>query len=208
MSQTYPFELEPLPYAYDALAPAISAETLHFHHDKHLQTYTDNLNKALEKHPELQNKTLIQLLSNPQSLPVDVRTPIMRNAGGVFNHIFYFNHMRPAARDNRPSGKLLEAIERESGSFETFQKEFKEHALAVFGSGWLWLVTNENGRLMLSPTANQDSPITQGYRPIATIDVWEHAYYLDYQNRRAEYIDAWWSLVNWEASQKDFESIS
>lgn len=206
MQQTYPFELEPLPYAYDALAPAISSETLHFHHDKHLQTYTDNLNKALAPHPELQDKTLEQLLTKPQSLPASVRTPIMRNAGGVFNHIFYFNHMRPAAKDNRPSGQLLEAINAESGSFEAFQKEFKEHALAVFGSGWLWLVCNSKGKLMLSPTANQDSPITEGYRPIATIDVWEHAYYLDYQNRRAEYIDAWWTLVNWDTSQKDFEN--
>ena len=208
MPQTYPFELEPLPYAYDALAPAISSQTLHFHHDKHLQTYTDNLNKALEKHPELQNKTLEQLLTGPHLLPSDVRTPIMRNAGGVFNHIFYFNHMRPATKDNRPSGKLLEAIEKESGSFEGFQKEFKEQALAVFGSGWLWLVSNSKGKLMLSATANQDSPITEGYHPIATIDVWEHAYYLDYQNRRAEYIDAWWSLANWEASQREFETLN
>lgn len=208
MPQTYPFKLEPLLYSYDALAPYISSETLHFHHDKHLQTYTDNLNKALEAHPELQNKTLEQLLARPKSLPSDVRTPIMRNAGGVYNHIFYFNHMRPATRDNRPSGKLLESIQKESGSFEQFQKEFKEHALAVFGSGWLWLVANASGKLMLSPSANQDSPITEGYIPIATIDVWEHAYYLDYQNRRTDYIDGWWNLVNWEAAQREYEALS
>lgn len=200
----YPFELAPLPYAHNALEPNISARTMHFHHDKHLQAYTDNLNKALQGRPELQKMSLVELLSNPDRLPSDVRTAIMRNAGGVYNHILYFSLLRPPTRGNRPTGMLLEAIKAESGSFEEFQKEFKSNALAVFGSGYLWLISDSQGRLMLFPTANQQTPISEGFCPVLTIDVWEHAYYLDYQNRRGDYIDAWWDIVNWPAAEKEY----
>ncbi len=200
----YPFELAPLPYAENALAPYISKITMNIHHDRLLRNYTDNLNKALAEYPRFQNSSLTELLQSPALLPKDARVPIMRNAGGVYNHIFFFDHLRPPVKENRPSGQLLEAIKAESGSFEEFQKEFKENAMKVFGSGYLWLVADEAGRLMLYPTANQNTPVTDGYCPVLAIDVWEHAYYLDYQNLRSEYIDAWWNIVNWDAAQKSY----
>ena len=203
MNNAYPFELMALPYDYSALEPSISRSTLGFHHDKHHQTYVNNLNAALEGNKEFRKKSLEEILASLDKLPNDIVTAVTNNAGGVFNHNFYFEALT-APDSTTPSEKLSSAITAAFGSFENFQAEFKKAALAQFGSGWAWLVVDADSNLEIIRTANQDTPIKDGFKPILTIDVWEHAYYLDYQNRRADYIDAYLKIINWDIVSKRF----
>lgn len=181
--------LPQLPYAYDALEPFIDAQTMEIHHTKHHQAYVDKLNAALEKHPELMDKPIENLLKNLSSIPEDIRTAVQNNGGGHYNHAFFWNIMAPNA--TKASGKLLEDIIARWGNVDKFKEEFSAAALNRFGSGWAWLVLNKNKELLITSTVNQDCPLTEGLTPIACIDIWEHAYYLKYQNRRADYIKAW-----------------
>lgn len=206
MKPHYEFTLPPLCYDYDALEPHIDAETVYLHHDKHFKAYTDNLNAVLKNYPKLWYYSIDELLTKPKLVSKADQTKLLNNAGGYYNHDFYFKNMRPGQPGNRPFGTLEDAINRRFGSFEAFQKEFKEQALAVFGSGYLWLV-KDGSRLKLLPTKNQDTPIALGYTPLVCIDVWEHAYYLKYQNRRAEYIDNWFYLINWSMAEKIYDGL-
>lgn len=190
------FTLPELPYEYDALAPFISSEIQHLHHDKHHQTYVDNLNKALEKYPEWQEKSIEEIIKSLNQVPEDVRTAVRNNGGGHFNHSMFWQMMAPK-KDQSPTGTLLDKIQHSFGEYETFKKTFSEQATKVFGSGWQWLVLN-GGELELTSTPNQDSPLEKGMTPLLGLDVWEHAYYLQYYNKRADYIDAWWNIVNWD----------
>lgn len=199
------FELKPLPYAYDALEPYIDKETMMLHHDKHEKAYVDNLNKAIAKYPELYKKGLEGILRDLNSIPQDVRETIKNNAGGVYNHDFFWSIMSPE-KGQQPSGELLKAINKDFGSLDNLKTKFNEAALGRFGSGWAWLVLNKDGTLSVISTPNQDSPISQGLKPILGIDVWEHAYYLKYQNRRKDYIDNWWNIVNWKQVENYFNS--
>lgn len=199
------FKLEPLPYSYDALEPYIDKETMILHHDKHHQSYVDNLNKILSNHPEVKYKSLEQLLSNPTILPRDVRQGIINNAGGVYNHNFFWNIMSPN-KGGQAKDELLKAIEKDFGSFDSFKEKFDKSALSTFGSGWTWLVSNDEGELAIMSTSNQDSPILSGVKPIIAIDLWEHAYYLKYKNERNKYIENWWNIVNWEQANKNYLS--
>ena len=196
MDMHYPYQLPPLPYAYEALSPNISGDTLHFHHDKHFQTYVDNLNTALADCPECQSKPLDELLKNLDRLPDPKRTAIRNNGGGVYNHLLYFDGMC-ACDSSRPSGGLAMAMERDFGSFEGWKEQMKAAALGQFGSGYAWLVSETSGKLSVMMLPNQDCPLSMGLWPVLCLDVWEHAYYLDYQNRRAEYVDRWFERVNW-----------
>lgn len=197
MNEHYPFVNPPLPYAYDALEPFIDTKTMELHHDRHLQTYVDNLNNTLKDYPALQNWSLEQLIYNADRLPAAIQKSIKDNGGGVYNHIFYFNGMTNSeTRSN--AGILYTAIIKEFGSYEKFYNEFKNQALSVFGSGYAWLVVDQNGKLRIITSANQDTPITRNMCPILAIDVWEHAYYLKHYNKRVDYIDDWTQVVNWE----------
>uniref|UniRef100_A0A831TD90 Superoxide dismutase n=1 Tax=Thermorudis peleae TaxID=1382356 RepID=A0A831TD90_9BACT len=191
------FELPPLPYPYDALEPHIDARTMEIHHSGHHGAYVRNLNAALEKHPELQNRSIEDLLRNINQVPEDIRTAVRNNGGGHANHSIFWTIMGPNA-GGEPSGDLAEAINQTFGSFATFKEQFSAAAAGVFGSGWAWLVLN-NGRLEIVTRPNQDSPYMDGLYPVMGLDVWEHAYYLKYQNRRPEYIANWWNVVNWDA---------
>lgn len=199
----YPYSLPPLPYGYDALEPIISADTLYFHHDKHFQTYVDNLNKALEFSPDLQAKTLVQLLRTVYEVPADLRTAVINNGGGVYNHLLYFDQMAPGGPE-QPMGPLASAIEETFGSLAGFREELTKAALGQFGSGYAWLVCDNDGKLSILKTPNQDCPLSHDKWPILNLDVWEHAYYLDYQNRRAEYVEKWFSLLNWNVAEKRY----
>ncbi len=196
MNEHYPFVNPPLPYAYDALEPFIDTKTMHLHHDRHLQTYVDNLNKALQDYPALHNRSLEQLLTNIGNLPIEIQIPVKNNGGGVYNHISYFNSMTNSPSRSQ-AGDLYQAVVRDFGSAEQFIFELKNHALSVFGSGYAWVVADENGKLRIITTANQDTPVTLFLCPIVTIDLWEHAYYLKHYNQRAAYIDDWFGVVNW-----------
>jgi Fe-Mn family superoxide dismutase len=187
----------PLPYAYDALEPFIDTATMQFHHDKHHAAYVTNLNAALEKHPELASKTLEALLMDLNAVPDDIRTAVRNHGGGTWNHNMYWDSMAPKA-GGEPEGQLAKAIVEEFGSFADFKAQFEKAAMGRFGSGWAWLV-KKGGKLSIISTANQDNPMSDGMTPLLTLDVWEHSYYLKYQNRRAEYVTAWWSVVNWKA---------
>lgn len=203
MSKTYPFELMTLPYDYSGLQPSISKTTLEFHHDKHHQTYVKNLNSVLEGSRQLQKMSLEDILKDPAKLPPEIVTAVTNNGGGVYNHDFYFEALT-ASEPSKPSEKLSKAIAASFDSFETFLAEFKKAALAQFGSGWAWLVVDADEKLQIVRTANQDTPLKDGYKPLLTIDVWEHAYYLDYQNRRADYIDAFLKIINWDVVSKRY----
>ncbi|QAT44086.1 superoxide dismutase [Aminipila luticellarii] len=193
----YKFENIPLPYPYDALEPYIDAKTMELHHDRHLQTYIDNLNNILKDYPELQDSTLIQLICNADLFPENIRQPILNNAGGVYNHDFYFNQF-DGSEDEGSADQLAMAINNQFGSFDEFKKQFKDAALSVFGSGYAWLVLNpDNKELEIITTANQDTPFPLNRIPILNIDVWEHAYYLKHYNKRADYIDDWFQVINW-----------
>ena len=206
MSQHYPFEAEPLPYSYDALEPHLDARTLTFHHDKHLQTYVDNLNKALEPFPAFHGKCLRELLRSENDLPETARTAVHNNAGGVYNHHLYFRTMGGRSGD-RPTGALAAAIDRDFGSFDRFQQKIKEAALTQFGSGWAWLASDGEKRLRILKTPNQDTPLTLDLHPLTLVDVWEHAYYLQYQNKRADYLDHWLNVVDWKAVEALYDAI-
>lgn len=199
-NQHYPFVNLPLPYAYNALEPFIDEKTMHLHHDRHLQTYIDNLNGILEKEPCLQTLSLEQLIQIADRLPEGLGTSLRNNAGGVYNHRFFFDGMAPAT-GGEPGGELLARLQRRFGSWEDFREDFKKAALSVFGSGYAWLVDGSQG-LRIVTTPNQNSPIAWGLEPILTIDVWEHAYYLKHYNLRADYIDDWFALVDWEQAQE------
>jgi Fe-Mn family superoxide dismutase len=196
MESRYPFVLQPLPYSYDALAPAIGEETLHYHHDKHLQTYVDNLNKTLESCPSCREKTLEELLTHLDQIPEASRTAIRNNGGGVYNHQLYFQCLSPEG-GGQPKGALSQAIDRAFGSFEQWQKLMREAALGQFGSGYAWLVKDPSGSVSLRKTPNQDCPLSEGLSPLLCVDIWEHAYYLDYRNRRADYVDEWFGVFQW-----------
>jgi len=191
------FELPKLPYAEDALEPYIDAQTMNIHHTKHHQAYITNLNAALEKHPELANKSLEDLLSNLNAVPEDIRMAVRNHGGGTWNHNVFWEIMAPKTSVT-PSGELLKALEAAFGSFDSFKSEFEKAAIGRFGSGWAWLVRRGDGLAVVS-TANQDNPLSDGLTPLMGIDVWEHAYYLKYQNRRPEYVSNWWNVVNWTA---------
>lgn len=199
------FELKALPYAYDALEPYIDKETMMLHHDKHEKAYLDNLNKAIAKYPELYKKGLEGILKDLNSVPEDIRETVKNNAGGVYNHDFFWSIMSPE-KDQNPNGDLLKAIIKAFGSLDNFKTKFKDAALGRFGSGWAWLVLDKDGNLSIISTANQDSPISQGLTPILGLDVWEHAYYLKYQNKRGDYIDNWWHVVNWKQVESNYNS--
>lgn len=190
------YQLPALPYSMDALEPFYEARTLEIHYGKHHKTYMDKVNAALEKFPELAAKDINELLRNLKSLPDAVKTPV-RNAGGGFaNHTFFWHCLAPQA-GGKPKGKIQEALEKQFGSFEAFREQFTNQAAVLFGSGWTWLSFNE-GKLQIENTPNQDTPLSEGRKPLLVIDIWEHAYYLQYQNRRPEYIEAFWNLVNWK----------
>jgi Fe-Mn family superoxide dismutase len=191
----YPFALPKLPYAFDALEPHIDAETMKIHHDKHHQAYVDNLNKALANQAELQKQSLLELLRDVKKLPEAVGTAVRNNGGGHLNHSMFWHMM--AKKGGKPSGELAAAIDQAFGSFDKFQEKFSGAGLTRFGSGWAWLVAGRN-KLEVVSTPNQDTPAMEGRVPILGLDVWEHAYYLKYQNRRGDYIKAWWNVVNWE----------
>ncbi|MGX7394732.1 superoxide dismutase [Carnobacterium mobile] len=196
------YELPELPYAYDALAPSIDEETMHLHHDKHHNTYVTNLNKAIEKHPELGEKSIEELVSNLTAVPEEIRTAVRNNGGGHANHSFFWKILSPTG-GGEPTGELKEAIESTFGSLDRFKEEFAAAAAGRFGSGWAWLVV-DGGKLAITSTPNQDSPLSEGKTPVLGLDVWEHAYYLNYKNVRADYIKAFWNLVNWEEAAKNY----
>ncbi len=196
LNQKYPFTLPTLPYAYEALEPYIDAKTMEVHHTKHHQGYIDNVNKALELHPDLQQKTIGELLLSLATLPATVRSVIQNHGGGHKNHTMFWLMM--TAGKQEPSSVLANELEKTFGSFTAFQEKFNTAAKSRFGSGWAWLSVDAQKKLVVTSTANQDSPISEGLMPILGLDVWEHAYYLKYQNKRVDYIDSWWHVINWE----------
>ena len=198
------YSVPPLPYDYNALEPTIDEATMKLHHDKHHQAYVDNANKALDG-TEWADKDVTEVLKNLDSLPADKQGPVRNNAGGHYNHSLFWTWMAPGQGDE-PSGALGEAIGSTFGSFDEFKSQFKAAGVGRFGSGWAWLVHDGSG-LAITSTANQDNPISEGKTPLLGIDVWEHAYYLKYNNRRPDYIDAWWDVVNWPAVAAAFDAI-
>ena len=192
-------ELPKLPYDFGALEPHIDAKTMEIHHGKHHQAYVNNLNAALEKHPELQSKSVEELCKSINSIPEDIRTAVRNNGGGHWNHSQFWKWMAPGG--GQPAGKLADAINAAFGGFDGFKDQFAKAGVGRFGSGWAWLI-DKGGQLAIESTANQDSPLMEGKKYVMGLDVWEHAYYLKYQNRRPDYIDAWWSVVNWDAVNK------
>ena len=196
------FELPPLPYDYAALEPHIDTQTMQIHHDKHHAAYVNNLNTALEKHADLQNKSAEDLLKGLKSLPEDIQMAVRNNGGGHVNHTMFWEIMGPKG-GGEPSGALADAIKKAFGDFATFKTQLQDAGMKRFGSGWAWLVKEGSGVKIIS-TANQDNPLTDGLTPVLGVDVWEHAYYLKYQNRRADYLAAWWNIVNWDEVAKRF----
>lgn len=198
------FSLAPLPYAFDALEPYIDRMTMEIHHGKHHAAYVTNLNKALEFAPQLAGKSLEELLAkNLAVVPENIRTAVRNHGGGHINHTMFWQIMGPQA-GGQPSGKLAEAIDSVFGNFDQFKTKFTEAAMGRFGSGWAWLLKDSSGKLEITSTPNQDSPLMEGRFPVIGIDVWEHAYYLKYQNRRNEYVAAWWNVVNWKEAENRF----
>ena len=202
--ESYPFVVRPLPYEYDALTPVLDEETLHFHHDRHYKAYVDNLNSILADYPELQKMSLEQLLTKLEKLPVQIRTAVRNNAGGVYNHELYFDSMKENC-GQEPAGELAEALERDFGTYQNWRALMRQAAVSQFGSGWAWLVADEEGKLIILQTANQDVPDLLLYKPLFLVDVWEHAYYLQYQNRRADYVEGWFSLIHWRKAGRRYE---
>jgi superoxide dismutase, Fe-Mn family len=200
---TMSFQMHPLPYAYDALEPVIDAKTVELHYSKHHQTYLTNLNGALDKHPELSNLTIEELLSDLNRVPEDIRTVVRNNGGGYYNHNIYWAIMG-ANQGGEATGSLAEAIRSTFGSFQSFKEQIEKAGLGRFGSGWAWLSKKQDGSLVIHSTPNQDTPLAEGLFPVIGVDVWEHAYYLKYQNRRAEYLQNWWNVVNWGEAERRF----
>ena len=193
---TGPFKLPALPYAYDALEPSFDAETMHLHHDKHHQGYVNNLNAAVAGHPELASKTVEELVANLSAVPEAVRTAVQNNGGGHANHSFWWPTLGKGGA--APAGELAKAIDAKFGTQSAFQEQLTKAAMSVFGSGWAWLTKAADGTLAIEITHNQDSPLALGHKPVLGIDVWEHAYYLKYQNKRADYVKAFFNVVNWD----------
>ena len=198
------FELPPLPYDYSALEPYIDTQTMQLHHDKHHQTYVTNVNNALQGHDQLASMSVDDLLRKINQVPESIRTAVRNNAGGHSNHSMFWNIMKPNG-GGEPTGDLASAIQQAFGSFDAFKTAFNDAGTKRFGSGWAWLVLDTNGKLQVISTANQDSPLMSGMYPVMGNDVWEHAYYLKYQNRRPEYLNAWWNVVNWDAIAHRYE---
>ena len=198
------FELPPLPYDYSALEPYIDTQTMQIHHDKHHQAYITNVNNALQGHDQLAAMSVDDLLRNIKQVPESIRTAVQNNAGGHSNHSMFWNIMTPNG-GGEPTGNLASAIQQVFGSFDAFKTAFNDAGTKRFGSGWAWLVLDTNGKLQVISTANQDSPLMSGMYPVMGNDVWEHAYYLKYQNRRPEYLNAWWNVVNWDAIAHRYE---
>jgi Fe-Mn family superoxide dismutase len=199
------FTLPPLPYPSNALEPAIDQQTMEIHHGKHHAAYVKNLNDALAQHPNLLSQPIEQLMKNLATLPAAVKTAVQNNGGGHLNHSQFWKWMAPKGTGGQPGGSLAAAINSTFGDLTKFKAAFKEAALKRFGSGWAWLV-KDGGKLSIESTANQDTPVSAGKTPVLGIDVWEHAYYLRFQNRRADYIDAWWSVVNWKSAEELFSA--
>ena len=191
------YELPDLPYGYDALEPSVDTRTMHVHHDKHHQAYVTNLNKALEGYEELQEKSTIELLLDLDEVPEGIRTAVRNNAGGHANHTMFWQCMSPDG-GGEPDGSLANAIEESFGSFGAFQTAFNKAAATYFGSGWIWLCVDTEGKLQITTTPGHDNPVVDGLMPLLVLDVWEHAYYLKYENRRGDFIAAWWNVVDWE----------
>lgn len=201
------FKLDPLLYSYDALQPYIDAKTMEIHYTKHHQAYVDNLNVALKAHQDLQDKTLYDLLVHLDTLPTSIRAAVINHGGGHYNHTLFWSMMTPSGK-SLGKGDLQKAIVNRFGSFDTFKMQFENVAKSRFGSGWAWLVVDKvSGVLEIVSTANQDCPISNNKEVVLGLDVWEHAYYLHYQNRRADYITAWWNVVNWDFAQENYEKI-
>ena len=202
-----PYQLPSLPYDYGALEPYIDAMTMEIHHTKHHQTYVNGLNAALENHPELQGKTADELVAMLPMLPESIRTAVRNHGGGHANHSFFWRVMK---RDGggTPNGKVADEINKSFGSFDAFQAQFNDAAKSVFGSGWAWLVIDMSGKLVVEKTINQDSPLPNGKQPLIGLDVWEHAYYLKYQNRRPDYINAFWHVVDWEFAEERYRLLT
>ncbi|RME87634.1 MAG: superoxide dismutase [Planctomycetota bacterium] len=199
------FELPKLAYGYDALEPHFDKMTMEIHHTKHHQGYVNKLNAALDKHSHLKNRNLEELLRNLASLPEDIRTAVRNNGGGHYNHSLFWTILSPNG-GGEPKGGLLEEINNTFGSFDTFKDQFSQAAATRFGSGWAWLSVTAFGSLVVTSTPNQDNPVMEGMTPILGLDVWEHAYYLHYQNRRPDYIKAFWNIVNWDQVSQNFEN--
>ncbi|HEU4698229.1 MAG TPA: superoxide dismutase [Gemmatimonadales bacterium] len=198
------FTLPPLPYDYNALEPYIDEQTMRLHHDKHHAAYVNNLNAALEQAPELQNKSLEDLLTNINQVPEAIRTAVRNNGGGDHNHTLFWQIMTPGGA-KAPEGALADAIKQTFGGVDQFKEQLQKAAAGRFGSGWGWLTMDKGGKLAIESTANQDSPLMEGKFPVMGVDVWEHAYYLKYQNRRPEYLTAWWNVVNWTEVGRRYE---
>jgi len=199
------YTLPDLPYPKDALEPHIDAKTMEIHHDKHHAAYVNNLNAAIEKHPELGKSSAEELIANLKSVPEDIRGAVRNNAGGHVNHSMFWKLMKKAG-GGKPTGELAKAIDSSFGGFEAFQAKLEDAGLKRFGSGWSWLLLSSAGKLEIASFANQDNPLMEGQKPILGCDVWEHAYYLKYQNRRADYLKAWWNVVNWDEADKNYKA--
>ena len=197
------FELPALPYAYDALEPVIDADTMRFHHDKHHATYVANLNKSLEAHPELFERSVEFLIAHLNHLPEDIKGAVRNNGGGTYNHTLFWEMMAPEGQ-TAFAGPVADKIKETFGSYEEFKKQFAAAAAGRFGSGWAWLVA-DGDKLEILSTANQDNPLTEGKRPLLCLDVWEHAYYLKYQNRRVDYINEWFRIINWDFVNEQYK---
>lgn len=197
------FQLPALPYANDALEPHIDAQTMEIHHDRHHNTYVTNLNAALESAPELQNKSLEDLIANLDNVPESIRTAVRNNGGGHANHSLFWEIIGPNG-GGAPTGDIAAAIDSELGGFDKFKEDFAKAATTRFGSGWAWLVVGKDGKLSITSTPNQDSPLFEGLTPVLGLDVWEHAYYLKYQNKRPDYIGAFWNVINWDEVNKRY----
>ncbi len=200
------FKLQPLPYELDALEPYISARVMKIHYEKHHQAYVNNLNNALKGHSEFYEKSLEWLLTAPDQIPQNIRKAVMRNAGGDYNHAFFWTVMKKDG-GGQPNGMLAMAIKKYFGDFDAFKEKFSATANAVFGSGWAWLCFTKDGDLEIFSSANQDSPLTYGSHVILGLDIWEHAYYLQYTYRRVDYVDAWWNIVNWEQAEENYRMM-
>ena len=203
LNNYYPFVNEPLPYSYDALEPFIDTKTMELHHDRHLQTYIDNLNKLLADHPEAQSMSLERLLMSPEHFPGPLGIQIKNNAGGVFNHRFFFNNLAPVGTTQN-TGVLADHLGKVFGSMDEFKKQMSQAGLSVFGSGYAWLVGTMQGRLQIMTTANQDTPLPQNLCPVLNLDVWEHAYYLKHYNERNKYIEDWFQVINWDHANLNY----
>ena len=199
------FTLPPLPYDYDALSETIDSQTMTLHHDKHHAGYVKNLNEAIATHPELKGQSVEELLQNLDTIPEDIMTTVRNNGGGHANHSMFWSIMTPDS-SIEPTGEIAEAINTSFGDFATFKEEFNAAGKTQFGSGWAWLIMNQDGELEVTSTANQDSPLMEGNYPIMGNDVWEHAYYLKYQNKRGDYLDAWWNVINWDEVNNRLET--